>query len=67
MLHDVIARFIVKDFEYRFVFYVKGIVPILCITALYYATLKIWFLRWGIGGFIGVYLIIRIIRKRSLF
>ena len=67
IFHDIIARFIVKDFEYHFMFYIKGIVPVLCITILYYNTLAVWFLRWGIGCIIGICLVTRIIKKRSLF
>lgn len=67
IFHDIIARFIVKDFEYRCTFYIQGIIPVSCISILYYYTLDIWWLRWILGFSIGIYLLKRIMQRRSLF
>ncbi len=67
LFHDLIARFLVRNFEYSPLFYFKGAIPVIGISVLYYFTLDMWLLRWSIGFILGVYLLQRIIRKRALF
>ncbi len=46
------------------------IVPFACVcaTCVFYAfTREFWMLRWGIGAALGVYLLVKIIRRREIF
>ncbi|MGI5089141.1 oligosaccharide flippase family protein [Treponema sp. OMZ 305] len=67
LFHDIIARYVIKNLEYHFRFYLCGLVPVLCVAILYYFTLSFWYIRWAVATCLGVFLLLRIIKQRALF
>lgn len=69
LFHEFNVRFIIKakDFDYSFLFYLKGIIPIFIAIIAYYFLLDFWYVRWIIGTILGVFLLIRIIKQRAIF
>jgi O-antigen/teichoic acid export membrane protein len=65
--HEIIARFIVKNFEYDFKIYLIGIIPVSIVIILFYFFQNNRFIRWGIGVILGIYLLRRIIKYRAIF
>ncbi|AGT42685.1 oligosaccharide flippase family protein [Treponema pedis] len=67
VFHDFIARFFVKNFEYNFGFYIKGMLPTMTVVIAYYFTLNFWLIRWSFAMVVGFVLLRRIIRNKALF
>lgn len=67
LFHDVIARYVVRNLEYHFKFYLCGLVSVVCVAILYYFTLSFWYIRWAIAVCLGVFLLLRIIKQKALF
>lgn len=54
MLHDVIARFVIKGFHYSYRFYMRGIVIVVPMLVTAYALLEHVIVRWSIAVLIAV-------------
>lgn len=69
LIQDLNVRLILKtkNFEYNYRFYMMGIVPVCITSVLYYILADFWYIRWGLGAVLGVYLITRIIKRKSIF
>lgn len=69
LFHEFNVRFIIKakDFDYSFLFYLKGIIPVFIAIIAYYFLLDFWYVRWIIGTILGVYLLIRMVKQRAIF
>lgn len=67
LFHDIIARHVVKNLEYHFKFYLRGLVPVVSVAIFYYFTLSFWYIRWAIAVCLGVFLLLRIIKQKALF
>ena len=67
LFHDIIARFIVKNFEYSFMFYLKGLLPLLMVIVFYYFTIDLWLVRWVLASFLGFWIILRMIKLKKIF
>lgn len=67
LFHDLIARFLIKDYEYCFSFYLKGLVPVIFFSMLYFFVLDYWLFRWGIASLLGIFLFFRVVKTRTLF
>lgn len=67
LFHDIIARYVVKNLEYRFTFYLCGLVPVAGVAILYYFTLSFWYIRWVLAILLGIFLLSRIIKQKALF
>jgi O-antigen/teichoic acid export membrane protein len=67
IFHEIIARFVIRNYEYRFNMYIRGLLPVFAIVVLFYVIQDFWYIRWGIGAVLGVYLLRRIIRNRAIF
>jgi O-antigen/teichoic acid export membrane protein len=67
IFHEIIARFIIKNYDYKFMMYLKGLIPVILVSVLYYFTQALWYIRWGIGIVLGIYLLQRIIKNRAIF
>lgn len=55
------------SYNYAFKFYFGGLAPVLCCTVVFYLCKELWFIRWFIAAIIGVLLLLRIIKQKSLF
>jgi O-antigen/teichoic acid export membrane protein len=67
IFHEIIARFIIKNYDYNFMMYLKGLIPVIIVSVLYYFTQGLWYIRWGIGIILGIYLLKRIIKNKAIF
>ncbi|GHV80069.1 flippase [Spirochaetia bacterium] len=65
--HEIIARFVIKKYENKFGIYCLGLLPIAMTVFLFYSLQDLWFIRWGIGLILGIYLLHRIIRRKAIF
>lgn len=55
----------------KYPFKIKDFIPgfiAVCVTCnIYFMTKELWLIRWGIGAVLGIYIIIKIIRRREIF
>jgi O-antigen/teichoic acid export membrane protein len=65
--HEIIARFVVRNYDYKFTLYLKGLFPVIAVSILFYVVQDFWYIRWGLGAILGVYLLRRIIKNRAIF
>lgn len=66
-LHALNVKFVLKakDFDYDIVFYLKGIMPVIIVTILFYFTINIWLVRWSIGFLLGIYLLYIYLKNKT--
>ena len=69
LFHEINVRFVIKakNYDYSFFFYLKGIIPVLIMLLIYYITLNFWYIRWGIAFVLGAFLIVRVIKNKTIF
>jgi O-antigen/teichoic acid export membrane protein len=67
IFHEIIARFIIKNYEYPIHFYLLGIIPVTVTVVSFYFMQDQWLIRWGISFTMGCYLLRRIIKNKSIF
>lgn len=68
IFHQIIARYIVKNnYNYRFLQFLPGIVLVILGSAVFYLAMDFWYIRWALGAVLGVYLVVRVYRNRSIF
>ena len=67
VFHDIAARYFIGDFEYTWRFYLKGLIPVGISFALYYWLMPYAWLRWGTALVLGMILLRRIYKTRSVF
>jgi O-antigen/teichoic acid export membrane protein len=65
--HEIAARFIIRNYDYQFTMYLKGLLPVIFAAAIFYIAQDLWYIRWGIGIVLGIYLLQRIIKNRAIF
>ncbi len=55
------------EYPFKIKDFIPGFIAV-CITCLIYVvTRELWFVRWGIGALLGVYIIYKIIKRREIF
>jgi O-antigen/teichoic acid export membrane protein len=67
IFHEIIARFIIRNYDYKFTMYFKGLIPVVMTSVLFYVVQDFWYIRWGTGAVLGIYLLQRIIKNREIF
>jgi O-antigen/teichoic acid export membrane protein len=67
IFHEVIARFVIRDYNYKYTMYLKGFLPILFSCFLFYFAQQLWPVRWILGLGLGFYFFIKIIKNREYF
>jgi O-antigen/teichoic acid export membrane protein len=67
IFHEIIARFIIRNYDYKFTMYLKGLFPVIMVSVIFYITQDFWYIRWGLGAVLGVYLLWRIIKNKAIF
>ncbi|MDR1325089.1 MAG: hypothetical protein LBK00_03535 [Treponema sp.] len=67
IFHKIIARFIIKNYDYKFTMYLKGLIPVVVTSMLFYITQDFWYIRWSIGVTLGIYLLQQIIKNKEIF
>jgi O-antigen/teichoic acid export membrane protein len=66
IIHEIIVLLIIKDYDYRIYIFFKPLVLVVIVCGLFYLTINLWYIRWGIGLILGIYLLQRIIKTRSI-
>ncbi len=69
LFHHVIAHFAVKEAKYHYKFrtFVPGIIAVAATGAVFYLLLDCAYVRWGLGVVLGIYILVRMIRQKSIF
>lgn len=67
LLHDFIARKVMKGYLYSFKFYLSGIIPVSAVFIICYIAKGHWYIRWCMAFVIGIFLIRRIYRQKAIF
>jgi len=69
VFHHIIAHFAVKEAKYHYKFrtFVPGIIAVAVTGAVFYLLLDYAYVRWGLGVVLGIYILVRMIRQKSIF
>jgi O-antigen/teichoic acid export membrane protein len=67
VFHEIFARFVIRNYDYKFTMYLKGLLPVIVVSVMFYLTQDSWYIRWGLGIVLGIYLLRRIIKNRAIF
>ena len=65
LIHDFFVRRM-EGYHYKWWFYIKGLIPVIGCSVLTYILTDYMPIRWGIGAVIGIILILRIKKRRTL-
>lgn len=66
LIHDFIARRIIKGYDIKWRFYLKGIIPILITVIISSKISHSVVIRWGIGFVIGIAILYKLKKQNSL-
>ena len=69
VFHHIMAKFVVKDavYHYKMRIFLPGLIAVVATAGLFYLLLDYWYVRWLIGAAMGVYMLIRIYKQKSIF
>lgn len=67
--HHFIAKYFIKGakYHYKFTTFLPGIAAVLVTCGVFYLFYDFWYIRWGIGAVLGVYLLVRVYKQKSIF
>ena len=66
--HYISSRHVKEmEFPFRLSGFIPGILAVAASGVIYWTARDYWMLRWGIGFVLGVYLLIRIIKRKEIF
>lgn len=67
-IHEVFAKFVVKkNYEYNLMLFIPWISILVVFSVLFYILKDLWIVRWGLAFFIGINLVIDIVKNKSVF
>ena len=67
-IHQIFAKFIVKEkYEYKFRMFITGLLVLIIFAGAFYVLMQQWIIRWMLALLIGIYILVDIIKKRSIF
>ena len=68
VFHQIIAKFVVKkNYSYKLKKFVPGTVAVIAGSLIFYLAFDFWYIRWAIGAILGIWLMVRVYRNRSIF
>jgi O-antigen/teichoic acid export membrane protein len=67
IFHEIIVRYFIKGYEYKLTIYLTGLIPICLTIFIFYFFQNYWIIRWGIGGFLGLFLLQKAIKNKGVF
>lgn len=68
IFHQLICMKIIKNnYHYKWSLFIPYCLKILLGCILFYLTIDYWIIRWFIGGLLGIYLVYKIVKRRSVF
>ena len=65
LIHDRVAR-LIGGYHYNWIFYLKGLLPVMICFVITYIFADYFVIRWLVGAGIAIILIKRILKKRTL-
>lgn len=65
--HDIVARISIKNYHYKWSFYIEGIIPVAIMFVFSYILFDYCIIRWIIAVLIGLYALRMIITNKALF
>lgn len=65
--HEIIVRFVIKDYPVKWYSYLPCLFVMLCVVGIFYLTLNLWYIRWAIAVLAGTILLVRIVKMKKLF
>jgi O-antigen/teichoic acid export membrane protein len=67
VFHEITAHFVIKNYDYQFTMYLKGLIPVVLVAVIFYIAQDFWYIRWGLGSILGIYLLHRVIKNKAIF
>lgn len=67
IFHELIARFVVKGYPIKFIFTLLAIPLGFLLTFACQWLEPFWYIRWTIGGIMGIILVVKLIKTRRIF
>lgn len=67
--HHIIAKFLIEDavYHYKVITFIPGMIAVAATCAAFYLFLDYWYIRWIIGAILGVYILLRMYKQKSIF
>ncbi len=66
--HQIIAKYIVKqNYHYNLSFFIPGILALITASVIFYLFIDFWYIRWILGAMLGIWLVLRIYKNKSIF
>ena len=66
--HYICAKHInPKEFPFKIIQFVPGFIAVCLTCVVYWFTKELWIVRWGLGALLGIYMLIKIIKRREIF
>ena len=60
-------RFVPGEFPFRFQQFIPGFLAVCGTCVLYWFTRELWLVRWGLGAVLGVYILVKIYKRKEIF
>ena len=69
VFHYLIAKFAIggEAFTFRLTLFLPGLLAVGAASAVFYLLYDFWYLRWGVGAAVGVFLLLRLFRQKKIF
>lgn len=68
VFHQYICTNVIKnDYHYKYSMFLPYCIAILLCSVIFYLFLGDWIIRWGIGALLGIYLVYKVFKRRSIF
>ena len=55
------------EFPFRLMDFIPAFLAICCTCIIYWFTRELWLIRWGLGAVLGIYILIKIVKRREIF
>lgn len=69
VFHHIIAKFLIEDavYHYKIITFVPGMIAVAVTCVVFYLFIDYWYIRWTMGAVLGIYMLIRVYRQKSIF
>lgn len=56
-----------EEFPFKMQEFIPGLICVFATAGLYYITKELWLIRWGLGAVLGVYLLMKMLKRKEIF
>lgn len=67
LFHEITARYVVKGYAFSDKHHLYGLLAVLMSVAFSFLFMEIWLIRWSVAVIVGIMLIVRMFKNKSLF